>query len=208
MEQNDKILAASPAELILLIDSSAFIGMRNIAAAKGAHPINLLNRYPKIDYFFSNSVANEFARGKEGFSPDTFNMIKKSLQDEAVSLDDKAKDNRHLYEAKDGKVKVAELTKISAVDYGQILLCQNHKQLVLLTNDHNMLKNAAALLDRRVMDVQNLLELMSETPDPELQRIWQEMLSWHKSESGYRRPKTVRTIPDRKPGELPKHFRE
>ena len=206
MDENDKRLAESKAELKILIDSSAFLSLRDIATATGTHPLNLLIAYPNIDYFFASAMLNELARGKEGFSQEIMGMYWKSLQDEMVGAEG-LKDARHLYSTKGGSTRTVTLTKISGVDSGQILLCQNHKDLVLLTNDHKMQKNAAALLDRRLMDVLNLLELMSETPNKKLRGEWLRLRKWYETNSGYNRPKTVRFIEDRQPGELPPHLR-
>lgn len=206
MDHNDKILAENKAELILLIDSSAYLSMQDIALNTGIHLLSLLVNYPKVDYYFANAVANELIRGKEGLNANTLNMLKKTLHDEAIG-DFNEKDGRTLYRAKDGSIRVASLTSISGVDSSQILLCQNHQQLVLLTNDHKMLKNGAAVLDNRLMDVLNLLELMSETPNPTIRKQWLKTREYYENHSGYKRPKTVRCIPDRLTGEKPPHLR-
>jgi hypothetical protein len=205
MDTNDQVMANNQAELLLLIDSSAYLCMQEIAAAIGTHPLDLLGFYPNIDFYFSSGMINELIKGREGLN--ALPLFQKSLQDEGAAVDDTIKDNRVLYNAKDGSVKFAVLNMTSYVDSGQILLCQNHPQLVLLTNDHNMIKNAAAVLDRRLMDILNLLELMIETPDKKIRDKWVEIKSYFDT-TGYKRPKYVRSIPDRQLGELPKHFRD
>lgn len=205
MEINDKTIAENPAELKLLVDSSAYLCMQELAKAIGIHVLDLIDdHYPNVDYFFSQGMINELIKGREGFN--ALGLFNKSLQDEGVSIDDEFKDNRFLYNSKDGSVRSAKLTTVSHVDSGQILLCQNHPELVLLTNDHRMLKNAAALLDRRLMDFLNLLELMCDTPDVKIRLAWQTVKA-HYEKTGYKRPETVRNIPDRQPGELPAHLR-
>ena len=206
MEYNDRIISDNSAHLKLLIDSSAFISFKNIEAEAGTNPLQLIDKNPNIDYFFAVAMINELIKGREGFNFETQSMFKKALHDETSSTDDK--ESRHLYTDKDGNIKFANLTKISVVDYGQILLCQNHTNLVLLTDDHRMQKNSGALLDRRLMDTLNLLELMAEVPDKKFQQKWQCLLEWFRDSSGYKRPKTVRFIEDRKPGELPAHLKK
>lgn len=208
MERNDAKLEASNAYLKLLIDSSAFIAFQKIGAATGTHPMNLLELNPNIDYYFSNAVVNEFVRGSQGLSPDTVNMLERSLEDEMAVIGDGLKDNRHLYIDKNGKTRWTTLNTISSVDSGQILLCQNHDDLVLLTNDHNMLKNATALLDRRLMDVETLLRMMSDVRDRNFQPEWKRLRAWYDQNYGYKAPKTVRMIPDRRPGKVPPHLQD
>lgn len=208
MDENDRRLAKSNADLKLLIDSSAYLDLYRIGIGTGLHPLNLLAPYDKIDYFFAEAMARELMQGKEGINPNTVNMLKRSLVDEHAVLNHADKENRFLYDSKEGGVRVATLNTMSNVDYGQILLCQNHKELVLLTDDHRMQKSAAALLDRRLMDVENFLELMAQTPEERIRLPWIAMQKWFKSESGYKKPRTLRFIADREPGELPKHFRE
>jgi hypothetical protein len=199
MEENDKKLAASKAYLKMLVDSSAFLSLQDIGAGTGIHPLNIIEENPNLDYFFTSAVANELIKSREGLNPNTLNILKKSLRDEMTSGESGHKEARTLYKAKDGSIKVATLTAVSGVDQGQILLCQNHRDIVLLTNDHRMLKNAAAVLDNRLMDVLNLLELMSDVPDKTYQHIWTKMRKYYEVNSDYKRPKTVRCIEDRRP---------
>lgn len=209
MDNNDRILANSNADLKLLIDSSAFLTLRDIAKATSVHPLNLLASYPNVDYFFSEAVVNELMTGKEGITQDTLNMMALRLEDESHYFnDEEAKDNRFLYNSTDGTIKVVKLNNISHVDSGQILLCQNHHGLVLLTNDHKMFKSGAPLLDNHLMDVLNLLELMVETPEEKYRIQWVAMKKWYDENYGFKRPENVPHISDKLPRERPAHLKE
>ena len=57
-----------------------------------------------------------------------------------------------------GEVKYIVLNNISATDYAQILICQNHKTLILVANDKKMLKSAIQVIkERRVIGIPALL---------------------------------------------------
>lgn len=201
MEQNDKIIENNGKRLNLLVDTSAFLTFREIEVRAGVNPLSLLRHYHDIAVFFSSSAAVELMQG-EGLSSDVVVMLKNSLNDEQSSISNE-KENRFLYNSKDGRIKMIELNKMSKADYGQILLCQNHKRLVLLTNDKKMLKSAASLLDKRIMDVLNLLELMVNTPDEKLRIQWEALKRWYDSNYEYKRPETIVEISDRIKEEKP-----
>src|SRR6185295_3804211 len=135
MENNDTILAASRGELILLIDSSAYGEIQRLANETGCHALNFIfRRYPKIDFFFSEDVFREL--NARDLSPNALNMAQRFLQAEGVSIDPSSKVDIGLYNSTDGRIKSYRNNKISQADHSQILLCQNHLELTLLTNDH------------------------------------------------------------------------
>jgi len=191
MEENDRRIIELGEGLNLLIDSSAYHEMNKIADAIGQHPLILLEAYPKIHNFFSQAMINENIRGNLGFNGETQWMFTQSLQDEGSFI---GKEAVFLYNHEDGSTQTIKMNNISGVDYGQILLAQNHKNLVLMTNDHRMLKSAGALIGGRIMDVPNFLELMKNTEDTNLQKKWQKMADWYKAFGGYTPPKTVHYI--------------
>ncbi|MEK7059550.1 MAG: hypothetical protein AAB971_02215 [Patescibacteria group bacterium] len=198
MEDNDSTLAASLGELILLIDSSAYVEIQRIANETGYHALNfIINRYPKIDFFFSADVFRELnARGISSNAP---NIASRALQAEGVSIDPSSKVNLGLYNSTDGQIKSYNHNKISQADQNQILLCQNHLELVLLTTDHKLLRSAAPVLPNRIMDLQNLFELLVNTENPYLSKMWQELHDHYMQTSNFKRPTTVRALTDMLP---------
>lgn len=198
MEHNDAVLAASRGDLILLIDSSAYEEIQRLANETGYHALNfIVHRYPKIDFFFSADVFQEL--NARGLSPNAPNIASRALQAEGVSIDPTAKVNLGLYNSTDGQIKSYKHNNISQADHNQIMLCQNHLQLVLLTNDHKLLRSAAPVLPNRIMDLQNLFELLINTENPHLSKMWQELHDHYMQTSNYKRPNNFRAITDMLP---------
>ena len=67
------------------------------------------------------------------------------------------KENRFLIK-ENGEIRYIVLNKISTVDYSQVLLCQNHPELTLVSNDHKLLKSAKVVLIDRVIGPPSLIE--------------------------------------------------
>lgn len=198
MEDNDATLTASQGELILLIDSSAYEEIQRIANETGYHALNfIVNRYPKIDFFFSADVFREL--NARGISPNAPNIASKALQAEGVSIDPSSKVDLGLYNSTDGQIKSYKHNKISQADHNQIMLCQNHLELVLLTNDHKLLRSAAPVLPNRIMDLRNFFELLVNTKNPYLKKMWQELLDHYLQTSNYKRPSNFRALTDMLP---------
>jgi predicted nucleic acid-binding protein len=198
MEYNDTVLANSQGELILLIDSSASEEIRKLANETKYHALNfIVHRYPKIDFYFSQEVFQEL--NARELSSNVLNMAKRALQAEGVSLDPSIKVDMGLYNSTDGKITSYKHNKISQADHNQILLCQNHLELTLLTNDHKLLRSAAPVLPNRIMDLQNLFELLINTENPHLRKLWQELFDHYMQTSNYKRPKTFRALTDMLP---------
>lgn len=206
MEDNDRILDASQGELILLIDSSAYGEIERLASETGYHALNfIINRYPKIDFFFSADVFREL--NASGISPNAPNIARKALHEEGMTLDPTTKVNLGLYNATDGRTKSYKHNNISQADQNQILLCQNHLELVLLTNDHKLLRSAAPVLPNRIMDLQNLFELLVNTENPHLRKLWQDLHDHYMQTSNYKRPNNFKALTDilpngREPGAI------
>jgi len=198
MEHNDAILAASRGELVLLIDSSAYEEIRRLANETRYHALNfIVHRYPKIDFFFSEDVFREL--NTRGLSPNALNMAQRVLRPEGVSIDPSLKVDLGLYNATDGTIKSYKHNKISQADQNQILLCQNHLELTLLTIDHRLLRSAAPVLKNRIMDLQNFFELLVNTENPHLRKMWQELFDHYMQTSTYKRPTNVRALTDMLP---------
>lgn len=202
MDENDKRLAESKAQLKFLIDSSVYHEVTKLYEETGIDILQLLDDMSGVEYYYTMAMINEVARGRDGFNTQVvFRMSKHSLADEVAFIDEVIKEARFPYNHTDGTIKFMVLNSISTVDYGQITVAQNHKELVLLTNDHKMLKTGIALLRNgkrsRVMDLLNLLEMTSEqVPEPELRAKWQTLKDHYEKHSGFKRPKTARYIKD------------
>jgi hypothetical protein len=126
-------------------------------------------------------------------------MANRVLWAESASIDPSSKVNMGLYNATDGQIKSYTHNKISQADQNQILLCQNHLKLVLLTNDHKLLRSAAPVLPNRIMDLKNFFELLVNTENPHLRKVWQELLDHYIKTSNYKRPSTFRALTDMLP---------
>jgi len=206
MEENDKILSNNSADVILLIDTNTYLDMNKIAEITGYHVLNFLKRYPHIDYYFSFGMIKEILANPKGLDPNIGNMGQRALNEETFYLSSEAikiKSSEVLYNSIDGRIKQISLNNISATDHAEILLCQNHPQLLLVTTDKKMMKTAAPLLDRRLTDLQGLLEFLALTPNKYHQVLWSDLLRVYLNYSGYKRPTMFRVIPDRKKG--PRH---
>jgi hypothetical protein len=203
MKDNDKTLDDDSAELKVLLDTNIYLWMQDIAAAINIHALDLLDNMSNVSYYFAHCVIQETIQGSHRFIGNVSEMFKHSLKDEMSVNFDAEVDPRTLYNAKDGSTKVAILTKISNVDQAQILLCHNHRKngLVLVTNDHRMIKNASAVLDRRLMDLEYFLKYIDDaTPPGPLKTEWAKVRDYYKKKGGHTRPKTVRQIDDRQTG--------
>ena len=77
------------------------------------------------------------------------------------------KENRFLIE-ENGQIKYIVLNKVSAQDWGQVLLCQNHPELILVSNDRKLLKSAGIILKERVIGINALIDRMIQL-EPEIQ---------------------------------------
>lgn len=198
MDHNDTVLAGSRGDLILLIDSSAYGEIQRLANETGYHALNfIVHRYPKIDFFFSADVFREI--NARGISPNAPNMASRVLQAEGVSIDPTSKVSIGLYNATDGQIKSYKHNNISQADQNQIYLCQNHLELVFLSIDHKLLRSAAPVLPGRTMDLQNLFELLINTENPYLSKMWQELHDHYMQTSKYKRPNNVRILTDMLP---------
>lgn len=208
MEENDRRIEEAGGLFNLLIDSSVYHEFTKLESEIGINPLDLLMKYPKVRFFFTQSMISENVSGRMGLTSEALWMLDHSLQDEGMFLEEK--ESRFLYNDNDGNIRTVTMNSISAVDYSQILMTQNHQNLTLLTNDHKMLRSAGALLNGRMMDLQNMLDMFMETEDPAIRAEWDKVRKHYMATSGYKRPKSVHYIEDleRKPhpvtGEIPK----
>lgn len=199
MEENDQRIKERGGQFNLLIDSSVYHEFSKLEEEIKINPLDLLMKYPNVRFFFAQSMINENIRGRMGFTAEAAWMFESSLQDEGAFMEQK--ESRFLYNDKNGNIRTVIMNNISTIDYSQILLVQNHQDLILLTNDHKMLKSAGALLSGRLMDLPNLLDFFVQTPDPLIQAEWVKVRDHYLNTSGYSTPITVHYIEDldRKP---------
>ncbi len=198
MEHNDNLLKLCKGELILLIDSSVYEEIQRLANDTGYHALNfIVNRYPRIDFFFSSDVFREL--NAKGFSANTPNIATRILEAESTSIESFSKVNAGLYNSKEGYIRMYEHNKISHADQNQILLCQNHLELTLMSNDHKLLRSAAPVLPGRIIDLQGFLELLVNTDNPHLKKVWEDLLHHYMKTSNYKRPPTFRILKDMLP---------
>lgn len=202
MEENDRRIEAAGGQLNLLIDSSVYHEFTKLEEEIGINPLDLLMKYPQVGFFFTQSMINENVKGRMGFTGEAAWMFEHSLQDEGSFSE--RRESRFLYNDKNGNIRVVTMNNISTQDYSQILVTQNHQDLILVTNDHKMLRSAGALLSGRLMDLPNMLDFFAETPDPAIHAEWEKAREHYLSTSGYKRPETVHYIEDidRKPHPL------
>lgn len=203
MEENDRRIKEAGGKFNLLIDSSVYHEFTKIEEEIGINPLDLLMKYPSVKFFFTQAMINENIRGKMGFTQEAVWMFEHSLQDEGAFMQEK--ESIFLYNDKNGNIRSIKMNNISAIDYGQILIAQNHQDLTLLTNDHKMIRSAGALLSGRLTDIANMLDFFAnETPDPVIRAEWEKIREHYMSTSGYKPPETVHYIEDldRKPHPL------
>ena len=123
---------------IFLFDSSTFCRYEELFLYSGINFFEVLGKLDRIIFLLTNEVIVELMNGPRKLHP-------KFLLDHIInvegSMDHSLKENRFLYEKK-GKLHYMVLNKVSAVDWNQVLLCQNHSDLVLVTNDRKLLKSS------------------------------------------------------------------
>ena len=99
MKDNDKTLNDDPAELKVLLDTSIYLWMQDIAAAINVHALDLLDRMPNVSYYFAHCVIQETIQGRQRFIGNVSKMFKHSLKDEMSVNFDGVSDARMLYNA-------------------------------------------------------------------------------------------------------------
>lgn len=151
---NNRKIASIKNKKIYLLDTSLYIRSEEIFEVTGLSLINILHASNKVAFFSTNTVFTELSRGKRQISP---KFIYDHILNSEISMNPKWRENRFIIE-KNGKIGYIVLNKISATDYGQILLCQNHPELALVANDHKLLKSAKIILKKRVIGPPTLIK--------------------------------------------------
>jgi hypothetical protein len=119
--------------------------------------MELMQNSSKFDYFISNDVVLELMNGPRNFN--FLKLVKGKILNAEGSLDHNSKFKSFIIE-KNGRLSAIPLYGISAEDYNQILLCQNHAELILISNDIKLIKDATVILDKRIKGVPNLIDLI------------------------------------------------
>lgn len=148
MEDNNKILQEQGKKYNFLLDTSAILYFQVMYQHCGASIFTAINECPEVNFFVLNDVLSELMQGQKGINPTQLNIFLNHILNSESAMDRNRKENRFLVE-EDGEIKYIVLSSISATDYAQILVCQNHPQLVLVANDKKMLKSAAQVLEGR-----------------------------------------------------------
>lgn len=109
-------------------------------------------------FMFTSGVAAELMNRPGSID---MNIIKHHIINTSGSSSSK-KENRFIIE-EDGESRVAFGNMVSIVDWEMVLLCQENKRLMLVTNDYGLTKNALrAIGENRTKTIYSLLNELSE----------------------------------------------
>lgn len=153
---NNKKLKAINPKKIYLLDSSAYIRYEELYSMSGINLFSILEKITDIEILMTNDVLVELMNGPRVLSAKF--MLDHIINSEG-SMDHSLKENRFLFES-EGKLSYLTQNMISATDWGQIFLCQNHPELTLVTNDRKQFKSARAVINDRVVGAFSFLELL------------------------------------------------
>ena len=155
---NAQKIKAVEDKFLFLIDSSAYIRFEELEQLTGINLLKLLHESSKHSYYLlANEVLIELMKSPRIIPIEPF--IEHIINLESA-IDKNWKENRFIVE-EEGQLKYILLNKISSTDYGQVLLCQNHNQLYLVSNDRKMLKSAAFVIGERCLGINKLLNKLS-----------------------------------------------
>ena len=158
MDHNKQILLTQGKKYNFLFDTSTILYFQVIHQHCGASIFTAINECPEVNFFVLNDVLSELMQGKKGINPTQLSVFMNHILNSESAMDRNRKENRFLIE-EDGEIKYIVLSSISATDYAQVLVCQNHAQLILVANDKKMLKSAAQVLEgRRTLGISAFLD--------------------------------------------------
>ncbi len=171
-ENNSKILANVGKKYNFLFDTSTILYFEQMWKQCGASIFIVINEIPDVNFFVCNEVLSELISGDHGFNPAQLNIFFDHILNAESSMNREYKENRFLIN-EGGEVKYIVLNKISTTDYAQILLCQNHPELVLVANDRKLIKSGVQVVSGgRVIGIPALLDrLLSIYPDNERLKV-------------------------------------
>lgn len=158
MEENEKVLDIYGKKFNYLFDTSTILYFQTMYEYCGANIFKALEECPEVNFFVLNDVLSELMQGPKGINPTQLSIFFNHILNAESSMDRDRKENRFLV-TENGQIKYIVLNNVSATDYAQILLCQNHERLTLVANDKKMLKSAAQVVSgRRVIGIPALLD--------------------------------------------------
>lgn len=158
MDQNNQTLLTQGKKYNFLFDTSTILYFQVLHEHCGASIFTAIKECAEVNFFVLNDVLSELMQGKKGINPTQLNLFMNHILNSESAMDRNRKENRFLIE-EDGQIKYIVLSSISATDYAQVLVCQNHTQLVLVANDKKMLKSAAQVLEgRRTLGISAFLD--------------------------------------------------
>jgi hypothetical protein len=158
VEENTKLILSTGKKYNFLFDTSTILYFQELYIAFGVNIFKVMEECPNVNFFVINHVLSELMQGKKGISPYQLRRFFNHILNSESSTSHNRKENRFLIEEK-GEVKYVILNNISATDYAQVLLCQNHRELTLVANDKKMLKSAAQVIkERRVVGIPAMLD--------------------------------------------------
>jgi hypothetical protein len=158
MNENNKILQLYGKKLNFLLDTSAILYFQELYRHCGASIFKAMAECQDINFFVLNYVLSELLQGPKGLNPTQLGPLINHILNSEYSSDPKRKENRFLIEV-NGETRYIVLNNISTTDYAQVLACQNHKELTLVSNDVKLLKSAAQVIkERRVVGIPAMLD--------------------------------------------------
>lgn len=162
MENNRKILSEHAKDYNFLLDTSAIRYLQIMHSVSGASIFKVFEECPDVNFFVANVVLSELMNGPNALTPIQIGAFLNHILNSESSMMPERKENRFLVE-ENGEVKYVELNKISSTDYAQVLLCQNHTELILVTNDKKLIRSAAQVVKgRRVVGIPALFDKLLE----------------------------------------------
>lgn len=138
---------------IYLFDTGVFARSEEIQKFCGINFVDVFKKLPNEHFFISNEVLCEISNSRNL----NYDYFLNHLLNAEGSMDPNWKENRFLFE-ENGEIKIVVLNKVSRTDYMQVLLCQNHEELILVSNDRKLLKSAVQVIPGQVLGVPVLVE--------------------------------------------------
>lgn len=156
-----------------LIDSSAFIFIEDLSQKIERDIFQEIDSSNSLQFFITNDVAVELWQNRDDKYMDPF--LKHMINSE-ISAQRGVKLDRFAVE-QNGEIVAAKINNISIPDYGQIVLCQNHPELSLVSNDRKLIKSTFLVLGERVMNpIQMINKFLEVSDDAVLKTSLQDIL--------------------------------
>ncbi len=165
MDQNNKTFSEQGKKHNFLFDTSTILYFEKLYQLCGVSIFTALDELSDVTFFVCNLVLEEFIGNGQNFNPAQMMTFFNHILNAESAMHPDWKENRFIV-TENGETKYIVLNKISATDYAQILLCQNHPELIGVTNDRRMLRSGMQVLQGRMIGISALLDrLTSLYPD-------------------------------------------